>query len=67
MTVSIKVNDDGSVQTVYHGQRTGDGWTQLADEDMPTVGEDNVSKSYYWDGETLVVETETIPEGDGLI
>lgn len=67
MTISIKTNDDGKVQTIYHGERSGDNWVQLPDDALPTVSGDNVSKTYWYDGETLTVETEAIRSDDELV
>mgnify|MGYP000267585018 CR=1 FL=1 len=66
MTISIKANDDGKVQTIYHDERSGDEWNQLPDSALPTVEEDNVSKTYWFDGDELSVVTEPIPEENGL-
>jgi len=67
MTISIKTNDDGKVQSIYQGELAGDNWVQLPDEALPSVSQDNISKIYWYDGQSLTVETEPIPEDDGLI
>jgi hypothetical protein len=65
VTISIKVNSNGKVQTIYQGDRSGN-WAQLPDDELPTVSEDNVSKTYWYDGEALRVETEPLPADDDL-
>ena len=67
MTISIKVADDGRVQTINHSERSGEEWITLSDDALPTVSEDNVAKTYWWDGSELTVATETIPEDDDLL
>jgi len=58
MTKSIKFNDNGRVETIYNGKKDGNEWTQIDDANFPTVTEDNVSKTYWYDGDSVTVETE---------
>lgn len=66
MTKSIKVNDDGTVATIFNGSKSGDDWIQMPDDEFPTVDEDDVSKTYTYDGSSVAVTTEPIPEDDNL-
>jgi len=65
--ISIKVTDSGKVQTINHSERSGDEWITLSDDALPTVSENNVAKTYWWDGSELTVETATISEDGDLL
>lgn len=60
MTVSIRVDNSGKVTTINQKGITGEGWIQLEDIEIPEITEDNVSTEYYWDGDSVTVETTTV-------
>jgi hypothetical protein len=64
MTKSIQTDNNGRVETIFNGEKSGDGWVQIPDSDFPSVSEDNVSKTYWYDSDSVTVETEPIPDDD---
>lgn len=57
MTVSIKVDDSGIVQTINYRAMEGESWVQISEEEIPEVTEEGVSVEYHWDGTTMTAET----------
>jgi hypothetical protein len=64
MTKSIKTDDSGRVETIFNGEKSGDGWTQIPDSEWPEVTESNVSVEYHHDGSQVTVTTEPNPEDE---
>jgi len=67
MTKSIKTDGNGRVVTIYNGSKSGSEWAQIPDSEWPAVTVDNVSVEYHYDGTNVTVDTEPIPEDDGLL
>jgi len=67
MTKSIKTDSNGVVQTVYNGERDGDGWVQIPDREWPEVTEEDVAVTYHYDDDTVTVKTEPTPDDDDLL
>jgi len=66
MTVSIVVDDNNIIQTIYNGTKDGAEWIVL-DREIPEPNQDNVAVTYIYDAPTQTIRLDVEPIPDDTI